>query len=112
MNSGELPDKLICEKQDFNTAFAIAETLIEHAAYIFNQLPDAEQTTKRLNKREGFYEALPAQFNRKGYLDVAVQLGIKDKTAQGYMTNFVKGGLLHRDEKDAYTKPIKETREM
>jgi len=38
-----------------------------------------------------------------------MQLGIKDKTAQGYITNFVKGGLLHRDEKDSYTKPGKDT---
>lgn len=51
---------------------------------------------------------LPQQFNRQGYLDVATQLGVKDKTAQGYITNFVKGGLLYRDEKDSYTKPYKE----
>lgn len=109
--SEKIPSKLICEEQDFNTAIAIAETLIIHASYIFNQLPESEQPVKRLNKRERFYEALPAQFNRQGYLDLAVQLGIKDKTAQGYMTSFVKGGLLHRDEKDSYTKPNKETQD-
>ena len=108
MDSGEVPGKLICEEQDFKTALSIAETLIIHASFIFNQLPDTEQIKKKLNKRERFYEMLPQQFNRQGYLDVATQLGIKDKTAQGYITNFVKGGLLHRDEKDSYTKPSKE----
>lgn len=112
MDSGEIPTKLICEEQDFKTALSIAETLIIHASYIFNQLPDTEQTQKKPNKRERFYEMLPTQFNRQGYLDVATQLGIKDKTAQGYMTSFVKGGLLHRDEKDSYTKPHKETQDF
>ena len=111
MDSGEIPNKLICEEQDFNTAIAIAETLIIHASYIFNQLPESEKPVKRLNKRERFYEGLPAQFNRKVYLDIAMQLGIKDKTAQGYITNFVKGGLLHRDEKDSYAKPQKDTQD-
>ena len=111
MDSGEMPTKLICEEQDFNTALRIAETLIIHASHIFNQLPETEQTKKKPNKRERFYEMLPQQFNRQGYLDIATRLGIKDKTAQGYMTNFVKGGLLHRDEKDSYTKPQRETQD-
>ena len=104
MDSGEIPDKLICEEQDFNTAIAIAETLIIHASHIFNQLPESEKVMKKPNKRERFYEALPPQFNRQGYLQVAGQLGIKDKTAQGYITTFVKAGLVHRDEKDSYEK--------
>ncbi|MCG8532894.1 MAG: DUF3987 domain-containing protein [Desulfovibrionales bacterium] len=108
MDSGELPDKLICEEQDFNTALGMAETLIEHAGFIFNQLPETDQVVKKPNKRERFYEALPPQFNRQGYLKIATQLGIKDKTAQGYITNFVKGGLLHRDEKDSYTKEVED----
>lgn len=111
MDSGEIPDKLICEEQDFNTALTIAETLIIHASYIFNQLPESEQLMKKPNKRERFYETLPLQFNRQGYLKVAGQLGIKDKTAQGYITNFVKGGLLHRDEKDSYCKETQEIKD-
>lgn len=111
MDSGEKPDKLICEEQDFNTAIAIAEILIINANHIFNQLPESEQVIKKPNKRERFYEALPSQFNRQGYLEVAGQLGIKDKTAQGYMTNFVKGGLLHRDEKDSYIEEVQEVRD-
>lgn len=109
MDSGEIPDKLICEEQDFSTALAVAETLVIHASYIFNQLPESEQVLKKPNKRERFYEALPPKFNRQGYLEIAGTLGIKDKTAQGYITNFVKGGLLHRDEKDSY---FKETEEL
>jgi hypothetical protein len=112
MDSGEIPERLICEEQDFNSAIAIAETLIIHASYIFNQLPESEQVIRKPSKRERFYEALPPQFNRQGYLEVAVQLGIKDKTAQGYITNFVKGGLLHRDEKDCYVKEIEEAKEF
>ena len=105
MDSGEIPDKLVCEEQDFNTAITIAETLIEHAAYIFNQLPVSEQPMQRPNKKERFYEALPSQFNRQGYLEVAKQLGVNAKTAEGYITKFKKGGMLHSDVKDSYAKP-------
>mgnify|MGYP001190355191 CR=1 FL=1 len=105
MDSGEVPDKLICEEQDFQTALDMAEILMQHASHIFNHLPGTGQPQRKLNKRERFYEALPATFNRQAYLEIATRLGIKDKTAQGYITRFVSGGLLHRDEKDAYTKP-------
>ena len=105
MDSGEIPDKLVCEEQDFKTSITIAETLIEHAAHIFNQLPVSEQPLKRPNKKERFYEALPSQFNRQGYLEVAKQLGVNAKTAEGYITKFKKGGMLHSDVKDSYAKP-------
>lgn len=107
METGELPDQLVCDELDFRSAIAIAEILVQHAAYIFTQLPDSEQPMRQPDKRERFYEALPQTFSRQGYLDAATQLGIKDKTAQGYITAFVKGGLLHRDEKDFYIKPQK-----
>ncbi|MEQ8477611.1 DUF3987 domain-containing protein [Fulvivirga sp.] len=110
MDSGEIPTKIICEEQDFKTALSIAETLIVHASHIFNQLPNGETPMRKLNKRERFYETLPDEFNRQTYVDIAQQIGVKDKTAQGYITNFVKGGLLHRDEKDAYTKPNTQSR--
>lgn len=104
METGEIPDNLACEQQDYNTSIAIAETLIEHAAHIFNQLPATEKPITRPNKRERFYDVLPLQFNRNGYLEVAKQLGVNPKTAEGYITRFKKGGLLHSDVKDSYTK--------
>ncbi len=107
MDSGEMPTKLICEEQDFNTSITIAETLIEHAAHIFNQLPVSEQPLKRPNKKERFYEALPDNFNRQTYLEIAQQLGVNEKTAEGYITKFVKVDLLFRDEHNAYLKPDK-----
>ena len=112
MESGEITERLVCEEQDFQTSLQIAKTLFEHAGHIFNQLPESDRPSVKPNKRERFFEELPESFNRKGYLETAIKLGIKDKTAQGYITAFVKAGLLHRDEKDSYTKEIQDVKEI
>jgi len=111
MESGEITERLVCGEQDFNSSLLIAQTLFEHAGHIFNQLPVSNIPLVKPNKRERFFEELPESFNRQGYLEAAIDLGIKDKTAQGYITTFVKAGLLHRDEKDSYTKEIQDSKD-
>lgn len=104
MNQGEFNTKLVCEEQDYNSAISIAETLIVHASHIFSQLPEADKPVRKPNVKERFFDALPPQFNRKTYLQVAFQLGVLDKTAQSYLTSFKKHGLIHHDGKDVYIK--------
>jgi len=40
--------------------------------------------------------------NWKKYLEVAKAMNIPAKTAEGYITNFVKSGLIHREAHDQY----------
>jgi len=47
---------------------------------------------------------LPKEFNRKGYLNIAKKMSIPDKTAEGYIGEFCKKGLLHHEKKDHYLK--------
>jgi hypothetical protein len=48
---------------------------------------------------------LPTSFNRQSYLTIAASLNIPDKTAEGYITEFCKKGLLHREKQDHYINP-------
>lgn len=104
LETGELPETILCEEEDFKASMAIAETLIVHASHIFSQLPDIQKFEKKLNKKERFLESLPQSFNRQEYLEVAIKFGINDKTAQAYIADFKTNGLIHHDSKDAYLK--------
>lgn len=46
---------------------------------------------------------LPKHFNRQKYLEVAKKLNIPAKTAEGYITGFIKSNLIHREQQDTYT---------
>jgi len=98
---GEQVDSLICTDQDYQTALTIVTTLEQHAVAVFQTLPNNELKGAKLN----FYNKLPQQFDRQGYLKVAVELGIQPKTAEKYIGQF-NGKLLHH-EHNLYTKIVK-----
>ena len=89
---GELPEQLICSDTDFQTAMTIATTLEKHAVAVFRNLPNHELKGIKLK----FYEALPDQFDRQGYLKVAADLGINPKTVEKYISQF-NDKLLHHE---------------
>ena len=57
-----------------------------------------------------FLENLPLQFNRQKYLEVVKSLSIPDKTAEGYITEFVKEALIHRESQEQYINSILENK--
>ena len=94
-----------CSDIDFNTAMSIVKVLIEHATYVFSQLPaDRVYTAKGKTKKQYFLDALPPKFNRQGYLEVALKVNVADKTAQKYIGEFKKAGLLKHLDHNLYTK--------
>jgi len=112
METGEVPETILCEQQDFESALSIADTLMVHAAYIFAQLPENDQPTKRMSKKERFYASLPAKFNRQSYLEVAEQHGVNPKTAERYISEFQKAGMIHREAHNEYVKDSEEVEEI
>ncbi|WP_207493179.1 DUF3987 domain-containing protein [Aridibaculum aurantiacum] len=112
METGEMPSRLVCEERDFQTAMGIVKTLVIHSAKVFSELPAEAQLPKRKNQKEKFLDALPKEFNRQGYLKVATKMKIPEKTAEGYIGEFSKKGLLHHEKKDHYLNLMfKETKE-
>lgn len=113
METGDLSGNIICEERDFNTTLEMIKVLIIHSSKVFSELPEEEQKPTRKNRKEKFLYALPKNFNRQKYLEIAKSLKIPAKTAEGYITSFVKSNLLHREQQDNYINlSIEETKEV
>lgn len=102
METGEIASKMICEERDFQASLAMVKVLVKHSSKVFAELPEDVQKPSRLNRKEKFLHNLPKLFNRQKYLEVATALNIPHKTAEGYITDFCKSGLIHREAQDTY----------
>ena len=102
MEDGELPESLICKDPDFQTTLQMIKVLVKHASKVFSELPEEKQMPKRKNQKERFLQNLPKEFNRRDYLSIAQKMNIADKTAEGYIGDFSKKGILHHEKKDHY----------
>jgi hypothetical protein len=96
---------LICTDTDFNTALEMVKILVQHAAFVFRQLPQAATTAEKSNNPKlALFQALPAQFDRTKYIEVAKQLEIPDSTADKQIARFCNAGLLQRQTQGNYRK--------
>ncbi|WP_339793341.1 DUF3987 domain-containing protein [uncultured Imperialibacter sp.] len=102
IETGETSSKMICEERDFQASLAMVKVLVKHSSKVYAELPEDVQKPTRLNRKEKFLNKLPKHFNRQKYLEVAAALSIPHKTAEGYITDFCKSGLIHRESQDNY----------
>lgn len=102
MKSRDISSQLVCENRDFESVLSIIEVLVQHSISVYQDLPKEKTKPKLLNRKERFLNNLPKHFNRQKYLEIAKQLEIKEKTAEGYITSFVKDNLIHREKHDLY----------
>jgi hypothetical protein len=100
LEDGDFSNPLVCNETDFQTAIQIAFTLEKHAIAVFQNLPNNNLKGIKLK----YYNTLPDNFNRQGYLTVAKELEIKDKTAEKYIGQFKENNLLEHEHNN-YTKP-------
>ena len=91
---------LICSDLDYETAITIAATLEKHAIAVYQTMPSNGLKGISLT----FFEKLPQQFDRQGYLKVAEELGIQTRTADKYIAQFKR---LLNHEFNGYSKIIK-----
>ena len=107
MEDGDVNQIRQSEDVDFNNTIQIISVLVKHSSKVFNDLPIEQQDVKRVNRKERFLDALPYQFTRQDYLNIADKYKIPHKTAEGYITKFVAAGLIHREAHNNYTNPAK-----
>lgn len=100
LEDGDYSNLLVCDETDFQTAIQIAFTLEKHAIAVFQSLPNNNLKGLKLK----FYNALPDNFNRQGYISIAKNMDIKEKTAEKYIGQFKDNGLLEHEHNN-YTKP-------
>jgi hypothetical protein len=104
---GTLENPMKCDDEDFDAAMELVKVLMKHSSHVFSELPEDVTLPKPKNLKEQFLDALPKTFNRQDFLKMATTLGIKEKTAESYITAFVKKNLLHRPKQDHYIKMTK-----
>ena len=100
---------LTCADADFATALAMVKVLLQHSATVFQSLPrhdfykpHGHRSTN--DKRQAFFAALPDTFDRAAYLQAAASLSISEKTAERYISELCKSGLLAHPAIDNYQK--------
>jgi hypothetical protein len=90
----------------------ISKVLLQHAAFVFKQLPQPSNSPNSSNSlnslnsphKRGFFQALPAQFDRAKYIEVASHLQIPESTADKQIARFFNAGLLTRQTHGNYAK--------
>ena len=105
MDDGEIPKSLICNDEDFNLVLKMIDILLKHSSHVFTQISDQPTKLKPKHKKEQFLEKLPYKFNRQIYVALGISLGIPDKSAQRYIGDFVKNGIIESPGHNSYINP-------
>ena len=103
---------LVCTDADFDTALAMVKVLLQHTVRVFQALPRRTERRFRQDRRQRtesfmqtFLAALPDAFSRSGYLQTAADMGINEKTAERYITELCRSGMLEHPASGQYVKP-------
>lgn len=102
IETGEHSSLIVCDDRDFNNMITMIRVLVKHSAKVYSELQKDAPPKKRMDQKQRFLDALPKNFSRKKYLEVAERLTIHPKTAEGYITKFIQNGLIHRDKQNHY----------
>ena len=102
---------LVCADADFDTAMAMVSVLLRHSASVFQSLPRRTERRFRQGRqqrtegsRQALLSALPDTFNRTAYLQAAAQMGIGEKTAERYIADLCRSGMLEHPANGQYKK--------
>ena len=102
---------LVCADADFDTAMEMVRVLLRHSASVFQSL--LRRTERRFRQgrqqrtegsRQALLSALPDTFNRTAYLQAAAQMGIGEKTAERYIADLCRSGMLEHPANGQYRK--------
>lgn len=110
MEDGNFEDTLCCLDQDYKTAKTIATVLIQHDARVFHTLanttaaPKTASIAQRQTVHNKFFEALPDDFDRKTYTDIATNLGLNPKSMDRVIRKWCEEGKLENISHGHYTK--------
>ena len=93
-DAATLPQTIVCTDDDFDAAVTIANTLIEHSAFIFSNLMPAKETdsvsTAKLSElQRKLFKALPDHFTTQQALAMTKKLDMLPKTIGKYLGYFV-----------------------
>lgn len=106
----QLPYKIECRDDDFNTALGMIRVLFRHSIHAFQRLPNKKEAEQKDNLRVALLNSLPLQFNSPEYLQKCGEFNIPKTTAYRILKLFLKEELVIKKGRNNYV--LKETSDM
>jgi len=97
-------DKIICSDEDFDTAKSLIGSLLHHTVSVYSLLKKRGAIKRHANIKDIYCDKLPSKFDRAKAMEIAELLQIKEKTAENYLTQFIKSEKLKRVSHNHYEK--------
>lgn len=97
-------NKLICLDVDYANAERIVDTVLFHTIKIYNQVKGKRRNQYLKGRNQLFIEKLPNHFTRQDAMKLATYLGIKEKTAESYLSKYINQNQIKRIEHNSYAK--------
>ena len=112
MEDGIIEDRLTCLDTDYQSAMTMASVILRHNAHVFLTLPKADTaqpvssatTTRTTLQQCQFLEALPPEFDRQTYTELATTLNITPRTADRIIRRWRDTGQLENVSHGKYRK--------
>ncbi|MFN5183534.1 MAG: DUF3987 domain-containing protein [Bacteroidota bacterium] len=101
-DNAEASSNFVCNDEDFEIALSIVKSYIDHAVFIFKELPKNATVTDQILK--SFFDALPNKFQRKEAISIAQKLSIAERTADLYLSKLESFKWLKKPRSGQYTK--------
>lgn len=110
MEDGNYSPELICSDTDYTTARTIADVIIRHDERVFRTLasPASPTTVSTTAQRQSlqlkYLEALPDEFDRKTYCELATTMGLNPKSIERTIKKWCEEGRLENVAYGKYKK--------
>ncbi len=103
----ELPHEIECLDIDFETAINIANSCKSHMISVYSRLVSRDKTDRLSNLEQvNYYETLPNEFSKATSKKIADSIGLKHKTAENHLDNYIDKKMLVRYAHGKYRKLI------
>lgn len=103
----ELPHEIECLDDDFETAINIANSCKSHMISVYSRLVSRDKTDRLSNLEQvNYYESLPNEFSKATSKKIADSIGLKHKTAENHLDNYIDKKMLVRYAHGKYRKLI------
>lgn len=101
------PTTLVCRDDDFETALRSAEQLLLHSSHLLESIP--EMKAKEPDpfpglKQKELYMALPLEFDKAKWDEIAISSDINVRTAERYLKAWCEHKLITKIERNHYRK--------
>ncbi len=107
MQYNNIPNEIECLDTHFVAALELARIIFAHSEHTMKQLPAAPtlgQGTPSTDRRMQLVEKLPAEFTRQQFVDLALQHGVKDRTADYWLKKFLQENTIEKAAYGSYKK--------